>query len=81
MMESLISKPNSSSFDLTTIIEATYQRETPKAVQIQLMNGTKIWVPKRYIDSEYSSDIFIEQKFRIENYILKKLGFRENLIK
>jgi len=81
MMESLISKPNSSSFDLTTIIEATYQRETPKAVQIQLMNGIKIWVPKRYIDSEYSSDIFIEQKFRIENYILKKLGFRENLIK
>lgn len=81
MIESLISKPNTSSFDLTRTIKAIYQQETPKSVQIQLKNGTKMWVPKRYIDSEYSSNRLIEQKFRIENYILKKLGLRENLNK
>jgi hypothetical protein len=78
-MESLILKPNTSSIDLTRTIKAIYQQETPKSIQIRLVNGIKIWVPKRYIDSEYSSNTLMEQKFRIENYILKKLGFRENL--
>jgi len=79
MLESLISKTNASSFDLTRCIKAFYQQETPKSIQIRLVNGIRIWVPKRYIDSEYSSNTLMEQKFRIENYILKKLGFRENL--
>jgi hypothetical protein len=75
MMESLTSNV-SSPVKLTSIIKARFKQETPKSVQIQLLNGIKIWVPKRYIDSQYSFDTSLEQNFLVENYILKKLGFK-----
>lgn len=61
---------------LCRVIKATYQQETPKSVQIQLINGAKIWLPKRYIDSQYYCDMNKKQEFTVERYILDKIGFR-----
>jgi hypothetical protein len=63
-------------YSLTSIVSGYYVEETPKTIRIQLMNGQSFWVPKRYINSAYSSDSSKSQNFIIENWILRKIGFK-----
>lgn len=78
-MESLLSKPETQSRQLISPIKAMYEQETSKSVQIRINGGIKLWIPKKHIASQYSSDITTEQNFIIENYILKKVGYRFDL--
>jgi hypothetical protein len=75
MTESLI-KSSSSDYQLCTNIDGYFIQETTKSVQLRIHNGPSLWIPKQFIDSEYVSNPLIKQNFYIENWILKKIGFR-----
>jgi hypothetical protein len=81
MTQSYISETKISSSGSNSIIQANYLQETQNSVQIKLINGSKIWLPKNHIDLNYFRDDSIKQDFIIENYILKKIGFKLHLIK
>jgi hypothetical protein len=60
--------------------EGFISEETEKAVCIGFLSGKEIWIPKSSIHSEYISLKNQIQAFRIENWILKKMGFFFNLV-
>ena len=64
------------SLGLSSRIEGYYMKENPKSLLIRLPNSLSFWVPKRFIDSEYSNDNNIRQEFIIDNWILRKIGFQ-----
>ncbi|NVM37635.1 MAG: hypothetical protein HWN81_18720 [Candidatus Lokiarchaeota archaeon] len=75
MTESYVFKDKDFS-KLKSIVRGYYIEDTPKSVLIELPNGTSFWVPKRYIDSEISKDTKIQQNIMIQDWILKKIGFK-----
>jgi len=62
--------------ELSSRIEGYYIEENPKSLRIGLPNSISFWVPKRFVDSEYSNGNNIKQEFIIDNWILRKIGFR-----
>ena len=64
------------SLNLNIKIEGYYVEENPRSLRIRLSGGITFWVPKRYIDSEFSRDKNIKQQFIIEKWILRKIGFK-----
>jgi len=75
MVESLHLK-EIKSLELSSRIEGYYIEEDPKSIRIRLPNSISLWVPKRFVDSEYSNDNNIKQEFIIDNWILRKIGFQ-----
>jgi len=65
-------------FDLTSKIEGYYVEENTKAIRIRLEGGISTWVPKRFIDSKFFTIPSLKQEFIIDNWILRKIGFRFN---
>ena len=62
--------------ELSTKIEGYYSEENPKSLRIRLSSGSSFWIPKRFIDSEYSNDKNIKQEFIIDTWILLEIGFQ-----
>ncbi|MHA2182310.1 MAG: hypothetical protein ACXAAH_12905 [Promethearchaeota archaeon] len=75
MIES-IHQEEMESLDLNRRIEGYYINEDPKSLHIRLPSGSSFWVPKRFVDSEFSTECKISQIFIIDNWILRKIGFR-----
>ena len=71
MVESIISS-EMKSLDLNTRIEGHYIEENPKSLHIRLPSGSYFWVPKRFVDSEFSKESNIRQIFIIISCLLKK---------
>ncbi len=55
-----------------TPIEGSVKGETEKALLINFRSGKEKWIPKSTIKCQYSPNRGINQKFLIENWILKK---------
>jgi len=53
-------------------ITGTLKGETAKALLINFETGQELWIPKSTIHSDYQSEKNINQKFVIDNWILKK---------
>ncbi|MHA2036012.1 MAG: hypothetical protein ACW972_04155 [Promethearchaeota archaeon] len=75
MVELLISS-EIESLDLNSRIEGYYIEENPKSLHIRLPSGSSFWVPKRFIDSEFSKESNTRQIFIIDTWILRRIGFR-----
>jgi len=75
MVESLIRK-DMEDLGLSRSIEGYYVEENPKSVLIKLTNGKSFWVPKRFIDSKFFRESSLKQDFIIDNWILRKIGYR-----
>ncbi len=71
MTKFITKDPNS---QLASIIKGYYIEETSRSLLLRLPNSISFWVPKRYVDSPFTSDKGIVQEFIIENFILKKIG-------
>ena len=65
------SNNNKSSEKLSQIM-GSLKGETAKAVLINFNSGQELWIPKSTIHSEYQSEKNMNQKFLIDNWILKK---------
>ncbi len=75
MVESLIRK-DMVDLGLSCSIEGYYVEENPKSVLIRLTNNESFWVPKRFIDSNFFRESSFKQEFIIDNWILRKIGYR-----
>ena len=61
---------------LSSTIEGYYVEENPKSIRIKLPDSITFWVPKRFIDSRFFREHSIKQEFVIDNWLLRKIGFR-----
>ena len=75
MVESLVPF-DMEKLDLSSQIEGYYLEENPKSVLIKLPSGASFWIPKRFIDLKFFRESSFKQEFIIDNWILKKIGFR-----
>jgi len=62
---------NSNTADITQV-EGVIKSETEKALFIQFNNGQEVWFPKSTVHSNYSPNRDFNQKFLIDNWILRK---------
>ena len=75
MVESITQK-NMEDLGLSSTIEGYYVEENPKSIRIKLPDSITFWVPKRFIDSHFFRECSIKQEFVIDNWLLRKIGFR-----
>ena len=75
MTETYIFKDNDF-FKLSSTVKGYYIEDTPKSVLFELPTGTSFWVPKKFIDSEISKNSKVQQSIIIQDWILRKIGFK-----
>jgi len=73
MTESFVTKDINFS-QLASTVKAYFIKETPKSLLLRLPDSISFWVPKRFIDSQFSNDTKTVQEFIIEDWILRKIG-------
>ena len=59
-------------------MEGQIKRETEKALLISFFNGREEWIPKSTVNSEFTSNYTITQKFLIAKWIVKKNTMQQN---
>lgn len=80
MTESYVTKDINSS-QLASIVKGYFIKETPKSLLFRILDSISFWVPKRFIDSQFSNNSKVIQDFIIEDWILRKIGLISQYLK